>query len=374
MFAYGIFKVLISPSKAFKEIIEKPSFIGPILIMVLFIVANAGSEYARATKIYVQTTFPSTFDRSNPDPWTENCSLWASDAVITCDNNDSVVGYKSVQFDVSNGTTMYMQLQNLGTIDCESNGAYKNLTFSLKLNNAVANPPQNISLYLFSAGTAEYFYRDVTASFNQSAIYNWNNFTAPLGPDAEQWSNSSTQATWSNITGLKIKLAWQESDRSNLTVLVDRVFFQSESYEQILGVIYSDIALSAVYSAIYFAFYWILCGLALTLAMRLFKIQLDIRAAFIILGYSLIALFILKVVLAIFYLVIPPLYLSLDSVFPLSVLQTIVDFNFYAIFLLPILAVILATIGIKTVSNTSLGKRAVIAVIGFLPYYLLLVL
>jgi hypothetical protein len=68
LFAYGIFKVIYAPHKAFKEIAQNPRYIGPILIMILFIAANVAAAYAFLAKTYVEATVPSS---ENKDLWTE---------------------------------------------------------------------------------------------------------------------------------------------------------------------------------------------------------------------------------------------------------------------------------------------------------------
>jgi energy-coupling factor transporter ATP-binding protein EcfA2 len=50
----------------------------------------------------------------------------------------------------------------------------------------------------------------------------WINLTLPLISGG--WSSSSSAASWNNITGLKLDFAWANS--SDVTLLVDRVFFR----------------------------------------------------------------------------------------------------------------------------------------------------
>jgi hypothetical protein len=50
------FKVIVSPLKAFKEIAQNPKFEGFLLIIVLFIAASIGMQYAYASKILVSTS------------------------------------------------------------------------------------------------------------------------------------------------------------------------------------------------------------------------------------------------------------------------------------------------------------------------------
>ena len=372
MFAYGIFKVIYSPFKAFKEIIEKPKYIGPILIMILFVLANIGSEYARASKLYVQQTLPNTLDPYNPDPWTENCTMWISNAEITCNNDDFLLGHKSIQFSITNNDAIWMELKNIGQINCLSTDGYKNLSFCIKWINPTADPPQNASLYLFSMGTTDYFYHDLAELINQNENDEWNNFTIPLGLDAEQWVNSSAQAAWNNITGLKLDLVWVQSTGSNLTMLVDKVYFQSANFEPLIDSMGSMIAFAAVNAVTTFSIYWMLSGVAVFMAGKIFKIKAEFKVFLIIVGYALIAMVVMQVLFNILYLLIAPLYITVDAVSPTSVLQTIILFTSSMVLLLPVWSIVISSIGVHTASDLPLGKSAVIAIIGFLPYYVLL--
>ena len=372
MFAYGIFKIIYSPFKAFKETIQNPKYIGPILIMVLFVLASIGSEYARASKLYVQQTLPNTLDPYNPDPWTENCTMWNSNAEITCNNDDYLLGHKSIQFDITTNDTISMKLKNIGQINCLSTDGYKNLSFCIKWINPTADPPQNASLYLFSMGTTDYFYYDLAELINQTKNDEWNNFTIPLGLDAEQWVNSNAQTAWNNITGLKLDLVWAQSIGSNLTILVDKVYFQSGNFEPLINSMGSSIAFSAFNAVTTFCIYWMLCGMAVFIVGKMFKIKAEFKVFLIIVGYALIAMVVMQVLFNILYLLISPLYITVDAISPASVLQTIILFTSSMVLLLPVWSIIISSIGVHTASDLPLSKSAVIAIIGFLPYYVLL--
>lgn len=372
MFAYGIFKVIYSPFKAFKEIIQNPKYIGPILIMILFVLVSIGSEYARASKLYVQQTLPSTLDPYDPDPWTENCTMWISNAEITCNSDDCLLGHNSIQFSITNNAAIWMELKNIGQINCLRTDGYKNLSFCIKWINPTADLPQNANLYLFSMGTTDYFYYDLAERINQTKNDEWNNFIIPFGLDAEQWVNSSAQTAWNNITGLKLDLIWAQSTGSNLTILVDKVYFQSGNFEPLINSISSTIAFSAVNAVTTFSIYWMLSGVAVFMAGKLFKIKAEFKVFLIIVGYALIAMVVMQVLFNILYLLISPLYITVDAVSPTSVLQTIILFTSSMVLLLPVWSIIISSIGVHTASDLPLSKSAVIAILGFLPYYILL--
>jgi hypothetical protein len=373
LFAYGIFKVIHSPFKAFKEIIEKPKYTGPILIMILFVLASIGSEYAKDSKLYVQQTLPSTLDPYNPDPWTENCTMWISNAEITYNSDDCLLGHNSIQFSITNNDAIWMELKNIGEINCLSTDGYKNLSFCIKWINPTADPPQNASLYLFSMGTAGHFCYDLAERINQTENDKWNNFTVPVGLDAEQWVSSSAQTVWNSITGLKIELVWAQSIGSNLTILVDKVYFQSANFEPLINSMGSTIVARSAFNAVTtFSIYWMLSGIAVFIVGKLFRIKAEFKVFLIIVGYALIAMVVMQVLFNILYLLISPLYITIDAISPTSVLQTIILFTSSIVLLLPVWSIIISSIGVHTASDLPLSKSAVIAIIGFLPYYVLL--
>jgi hypothetical protein len=372
LFAYGIFKIIYSPFKAFKEIIQNPKYIGPVLIMVLFVLASIGSEYARASKLYVQQTLPNMLDPYNPGPWTENCTMWVSNAEITCNTDDFLLGRKSIQFNIINNDTIQMELKNIDQINCLSTDGYKNLSFCIKWINPTADPPQNASLYLFSMGTTDHFYYDLAERINQTENYKWNNFTIPVGLDAEKWANSSAQTAWNNITGLKLNLVWAQSTGSNLTILVDKVYFQSANFEPLINSMGSILVFAAFNAVTTFSIYWMLSGMAVFIVGKLFRIKAGFKVSLIIVGYALIAMVVMQVLFNILYLLISPLYITIDAISPTSVLQTIILFNSSMVLLLPVWSILISSIGVHTASDLPLSKSAVIAIIGFLPYYVLL--
>ena len=371
MFAYGIFKVIYSPFKAFKEIVEKPKYTGPILILVLFMLASIGSEYARASKLYVQQTLPSTRDPYDPDPWTEDCAAWISNAEITCNSDDRLLGLNSIQFSITNNAAMWMELKNISQIDCQSTDGYKNLSFCIKWTNPTADPPQNGSVHLFSMGTSDYFSYDLTKLVNQTENGEWSNLTIPIGLDAEQWVNSSAQTTWNNVTGLRLNLVWAQST-SNLTILLDKLFFQSANFESLISFMSSTIPLSAFNAVANFGIYWMLSGVAAFVAGKLLRVKAEFKVFLIIVGYALIAMVFMQVLFSLLYLLISPLYITVDVIRPTSVLQTIILFDLFIIVLLPVWSIVLSSIGVRTASDLPLGKSALVAIIGFLPYYVLL--
>ena len=221
-------------------------------------------------------------------------------------------------------------------------------------------------------GTTDYFYYDLAELINQTKNDEWNNFTIPLGLDAEQWVNSNAQTAWNNITGLKLDLVWAQSIGSNLTILVDKVYFQSGNFETLINSMGTSIAFSAFNAVTTFCIYWMLCGMAVFIVGKMFKIKAEFKVFLIIVGYALIAMVVMQVLFNILYLLISPLYITVDAISPASVLQTIILFTSSMVLLLPVWSIIISSVGVHTASDLPLSKSAVIAIIGFLPYYVLL--
>lgn len=220
MFATDILKVIYAPHKAFKGIIQNPKYFGPTLIVILFIAASIGSTYAAISKTCIEKTLP---DGKLLDEWTENRTLWASNAGRTESNdsmNGSYYGNKSIAFSITNNTEVWAQLKDIGRVNCSGPDGYSKLSFRIKWTNPEVKPA-NATIQLLSTSSSEYFSYNLTGAL--SNLYNvWNNLTLPLISDG--WSNSSSAASWDNITGLKLDFVWVDS--SNITLVVDGVFFR----------------------------------------------------------------------------------------------------------------------------------------------------
>lgn len=221
MFATDILKVIYAPHKAFKGIIQNPKYFGPTLIVILFIAASMGSTYAAISKTCIEKTLP---DGKLLDEWTENRTLWTSNAGITESNdgmNGSYYGNKSIAFSITNNTEVWAQLKDIGPVNCSGPDGYSKLSFRIKWTNP-EEKPANATIQLLSTSSSEYFSYNLTGALPNFTYNVWNNLTLPLISDG--WSNSSSAASWDNITGLKLDFAWVDS--SNITLVVDGVFFR----------------------------------------------------------------------------------------------------------------------------------------------------
>jgi len=78
--ASDILKVIYSPHRAFKKILQKPQYIGAIILLIIFAVVQVSSSYVIASKSYIEQTMPSG---SEGDFWTENAALWQANPGVT---------------------------------------------------------------------------------------------------------------------------------------------------------------------------------------------------------------------------------------------------------------------------------------------------
>jgi hypothetical protein len=117
-----------------------------------------------------------------------------------------------------------------------------------------------------------------------------------------------------------------------------------------------------------------LLSITLLIVARINHFKADLKVFLVIIGYALIVMFIMQILLSIFYLWIPTLYVYVDTVFPPDAFQTAVKFSYYVTLLSPIWSLALSAIGVSAASKLPMSKSITIALLGFLPYYLLLFL
>lgn len=308
MFAYGIFKAIYSPFKAFKEIIENPKYIGPILIMILFVATYATSAYVVASKIYSEQILPTALEK---DKWTENGTLWTSDTSIT-ESGDCISGIyygnKSIEFSGVNKTQIWMQINNIGPINCSGIEGYKKMSFRIKLICKNTTELNNASLYLYSS-QSDYFHYNLTKHFTTLNVTIWNNLTIRIGLESGSWLKGTDKADWNNITGLGFEFAWLEN--MNVTVRLDGLFFR--------GVFKSELENASSYMLNYslFAFMkftieWVILSGVLYIVSKALGGKIVWRPLLILVGFALITLFIQAVINTVTYATLPALHYSLE--------------------------------------------------------------
>jgi len=312
LFAYGIFKVIYSPFKAFKEIIQNPKYIGPILAMILLIVANVGSVYAVISRTYVEQTLPTA---SQLDEWTENCTLWTSGSgvEIRCsdDNIDgSYYGNKSIEFSIEESKQIWMQLNTTEPVNCSSIEGYKNMSFRIKLILSTTTELNNADILLHSS-PADYFYYDMTEHFTPLNNNVWNNLTIAVGPESGQWVNSTANADWTNITSFRFELSWSEN--TNVTVRLDGLFFRGifRSLAESASIYVLNFSVSAFMQ---FTIKWVLLSGLLYIVGKALGAKTVWKTLLILVGFALITLFIQALITAATYTTLPTLYYPLELI------------------------------------------------------------
>jgi hypothetical protein len=309
LFATDILKVIYAPHKAFKGIIQNPKYFGPTLIVILFIAASMGSTYAAISKTCIEKTLP---DGKLLDEWTENRTLWTSNAGITESNdgmNGSYYGNKSIAFSITNNTEVWAQLKDIGPVNCSGPDGYSKLSFRIKWTNPEVKPA-NATIQILSTISSEYFSYNLTGALPNFTYNVWNNLTLQLA--SNKWSNSSSAASWDNITALKLDFAW--TDSSNITLLVDGLFFRgifsspSGSATMTYLINYAFVALTHILLV------WVFVTGLVYLMVRGLRGNVLWKPVLIVIGFALVTLAIQSFVGIAVFLNLPKLYYPLEYI------------------------------------------------------------
>ncbi len=292
----NILEVIYAPQRAFKKIAEHPTIIAPILVIVIYLVANMGYFYISASKVRLEQTVPVG---SLESEWTQNSTLWTSNAQISQSDDfvngttylsSQYYGNSSLAFSTNNNSQLSMELQGIGTVNCSNPDGYNKLSFRLKWTSPSIEPT-NVSIRLFSANSSNNFYKSLTSNFAGSTVGTWNNETILLS--SADWSSSSPTADWSSITGLRMEFTWPES--ANVTVLVDGLFFHGPfiSGLDIYGTTY--LLNAALSSVMQFVLSWVILSGLIYLLAKYLGGTLVWRIMLIATGTALITLVVLAV-------------------------------------------------------------------------------
>ena len=306
--SYNVFKVIYAPHKVFKEVIQNPKYIGPILILILFVAADTASAYTLLAKSRFEQTVPSI---QEGDKWIENATIWTPMTGVNITENTvdfingTYYGNKSLQFSTANSNHIAMSLSNMGTVNCTGPDGYKNISIRIKWTSPVEKP-NNVSFYLNSS-TVDRFYYNLTRDMANSTANVWYNFTIPLA--TERWVNTTARASWSHITDLKLEFAWATT--SNITVLLDGLFFRG-----VYGPFTTDftafLASFATRGLMQFVLRWIvLGGIIFIMTKALGGIALW-RPALILAGFALMTMFIQTLINTATLSTLPTLYYSIE--------------------------------------------------------------
>lgn len=212
MFAYGIFKVLYSPLKAFKEIVENPTYKAPVLILILVLLITAGANCISKLEIVMP----------EKEEWSESDLFWKSNGAVSLDSTDRITGNHSVSALISNATDIYMSVKDVGPVNCTGNDGYKKLVFGIKWeahNGEPASPSGFLRLFSGENGSFE---QSVTGWISNTSDQ-WSDVDLDVGLESENWSETDPQG-WGKIDGLEFRLTWP-SEQENITLKLDGLFF-----------------------------------------------------------------------------------------------------------------------------------------------------
>jgi hypothetical protein len=314
-----LLEVFYAPHRAFRKIVQNPKFIGPLLIVVIFVAVQVGSAYVVASKSYLEQTNPTG---EQGDIWTENAALWQASPGVTIANNhaDYINGSAfyynntSIEFRADNDTGIQIFLSDFGSsVNCGADG-FKNLSIRVKALSPAA-VPENVTLYLLSLTPANFFTYDLTNTFSNTSVlgqHMWNNITVPVG--TTDWANSNS-ASWNNITGLRIDFKWPTSSSINLRV--DGLFFRGP-YRESFDVYGSAVLVnSALNSVTPFLFQWLLLTALMYLLIKGLKGNVVWKTVMVAVGFALVTLVIQSLILLV-------AYTTLSNVnYPLEILANI---------------------------------------------------
>jgi hypothetical protein len=297
-----ILKTVYAPHKAFKEIIQNPKYLGPLLIMVMLVIANVAFTYAATTKTIVEHSIPTG---EKLDEWTENSTLWTStpNAAIS-ESNDSITGgyfgNASIAFSVTNATQVWAELDNIGPVNCSSPDEYTKLSFRTKWTSPQTQPA-NMTIKLFSNSSSDYFSYSPTVNALNLTYNIWNNLTIQV--NNADWSNSTPNANWTKITGLRLELTWNEN--SNITLLVDGLFFHGpfSSLFENAGSLY--LVNYAILGFMQFIVTWVVLTGLVYIITKAFGGKLVWKPLLILIGFTLVTMFAQALVNAIAYAALP---------------------------------------------------------------------
>jgi len=380
----NIFKVIYAPQKAFKEIIQKPRYIGPVLLMILFVLANVGFGYALLSKTYLDQTMPQA---SELDKWTEDTAFWTSNANITLNTldyiNGTYYGNRSIEFSLIAGSQVWMQLNASSSLKCSDPDGYKSLSFRVKWIEPAANP-SNVSLYMFSATPQDTFYQNITDRLNQTGV--WNNLTIGLGHESGDWTQIGG-ADWGNITSLEFEFTWPTD--SNITLLIDGIFFHDlykSEIEIASGLLVSATnPFSPINAFMQFVIQWVILGGLLYIIPKMFRVKTVWKLLLIIAGFVLITYVMRMIFFTIVYVASPEIRYPLEylggvpgewetaSDLLFQAMSTTYQIMWYIDKLVWAWTVALCTIALRSIFTLSWVKSVLISISSYAFYIILLI-
>lgn len=304
-----ILRVLYEPHKVFKDVIKSPSYLGPMILLILFVVSQIGSAYVVASRSFVEQTMPIS---ESYDEWTANSLTWTSIPEVSIKNNtidfinsSSYYGPTSLEFEATNLNNLKIELPNFGeSVNCGPEG-FNNVSIRVKINSPT-NTPSSTMLTLYSLADSNYIY-DISDELKNN-LDSWKNLTLPVG--SGEWIRSGAEATWENITGINLEFTW--STNSTINILIDGLFFRGDFRNPLDLDSFSYFATTSINAIAPFLFQWFLIAGIMYFLLRWMKVEIVWKPLFAAVGFSLIMLVIQGFILNILYTSIPDLYYPLE--------------------------------------------------------------
>lgn len=278
--------------------------------MILLIAVNVVSAYAVLSKEYYEQILP---NGTNLDEWTENSTLWTSNANITLSNdaiNGTYYGNYSIAFSIQNSSQVWMNLTGIGTVDCSVPNGFNVSSFRTKWTSP-APTIESATIQMFSFNSSsDYFISNLTEAFSNSTSNIWNNVTVPLATAG--WVSVGPNADWGNITGLQLQFTLAAN--SNATLLIDGLFFHG-SFKSILQTGGAAYLLNyGVLGAFQFAVTWVLLSGLIYVLIKALKGKITWKPMLIAVGLILMTMFIGALITAIMYSTLPTLRFTFELI------------------------------------------------------------
>jgi hypothetical protein len=308
-----IFKVIYSPIKAFESIVKKPDVKGPFIILALILVSAAVEQYVFASRVLLAARTPGN------DEWTESISSswnWTSNGIISLDNTTYVIGNYSVRSRVSNDTSIWMKITDIGLLNCSGDEGYKRMSFWINWTQQSGTFPSNSTLRLFSTNESRYFELNLADLIsNSSGQWEVTTLGVAVGLDSQDWISSPNSPSWENITGLEFMLKWAPLQRANLTMNIDDLYFAKKPSSFLTAASLGDyIVVALISTVIGFFLTWIVYVGSFFIVSAGFHQKIGSwRALFIVMGYAFAIAIAGVLVRAILYMGLPALSFPISS-------------------------------------------------------------
>ena len=310
MVVKDLLRIIYAPHKAFKDIIKNPSYLGPMILLIIFVLAQLGSSYVVASRSYIEQTMP-IGDRG--DEWTANALDWtATPGVVVSNNtvdfiNSTTLYYDTTSIEFAASDLSLISLESptfANSVNCGPEG-FKNVSLRVKLISPDTTP-ESASLTLFSLADSSFTY-DITNELADTANI-WTNLTLTVG--SGDWEQNGNEAVWENITGLKLEFSW--SINSSINILVDGLFFRGifKGPIELFGASY--FASTTINAITPFIFEWFLLTGFMYLLIKGLKSEILWKPLLIAVGFSLITLVVQAIILIVVYTFLPDLSYPLE--------------------------------------------------------------